>query len=90
MHKDNSYWIYILLCNNGNYYTGYTTDIKRRYQEHVKGTAKCKYTRSFKPLTIAQSWQVTCKNTALKIEYFIKNLKKYYFVIPFYCFDQNP
>ncbi len=71
------YWIYILHCSNGNYYTGYTTDLVRRYKEHVLGSAKCKYTRSFKPLGIAQCWMVSdCKGTALKVEKFIKTLSK--------------
>src|SRR3990167_6989584 len=71
------YWIYILHCNNNSYYTGYTTDMTRRYQEHVKGTAKCKYTRSFKPVRVAQCWQVAVsKSTAMRIEKFIKKLSK--------------
>lgn len=73
----NNYFVYILGCANGNYYTGYTTELSRRYQEHLNGSAKCKYTRSFKPLNIAQCWQVSdCKNTALRIEKYIKSLKK--------------
>lgn len=76
MIKSN-YYIYILLCANGNYYTGYTTELLRRYQEHLNGSTKCKYTRSFKPLNIAQCWQVSgCKKTALRIEKYIKRLKK--------------
>ncbi len=75
--SESIYWVYILLCNNGNYYTGYTNDLIRRYHEHVNGSAKCKYTRSFKPLNIAQCWQVqNNKNTALKIEKYIKRLNK--------------
>lgn len=71
-----NYYVYILTCNNGAYYTGYTTDLNRRYQEHAIGTAKCKYTRSFKPLGIAQYWQLTNKAEAMKIERFIKQLSK--------------
>jgi len=71
------YWVYMLRCSNGNFYTGYTTDIVRRYKEHEQGTAKCKYTRSFKPLGIAQCWTVTdCKGLVLQIEKFIKTLSK--------------
>jgi putative endonuclease len=71
------YFVYVLLCDNGTYYTGYTTDLMRRYQEHLVGTAKCKYTRSFKPLKIAQSWQITGdKSSAMKAENFIKKLSK--------------
>ena len=71
-----SYWVYILLCQNGAYYTGYTTDLSRRFEEHLAGTAKCKYTRSFKPIKIAQSWQVDDSTTAKQLECFIKKLSK--------------
>ena len=75
--KATNYYVYVLQCNNGNYYTGYTTDIDRRYQEHLTGTAKCKYTRSFKPVKIAQCWSTyDNKSEALKIERFIKKLSK--------------
>jgi putative endonuclease len=71
------YWVYILECENGAFYTGYTTDLVRRYQEHVAGTGKCKYTRSFKPVKIAQAWHITeSKNMALKMEKYIKSLSK--------------
>lgn len=72
-----NYWVYMLLCENGNYYTGYTTDLERRYQEHVTGTLKCKYTRSFKPLRIAQAWKVEGElSKAMKLEKYIKRLNK--------------
>jgi len=35
------YYVYILECKNDRYYTGYTTDLERRYQEHVEGSPKC-------------------------------------------------
>jgi putative endonuclease len=72
---DNSYWVYILHCQNDSYYTGYTTDLLRRYQDHLSG--KCKYTRSFKPLAIAQAWKITgTKSAAMKVENFIKKLTR--------------
>ncbi len=74
--SDAQYWVYILLCNNGHYYTGYTIDLERRYKEHVKGTSQCKYTRSFKPLSLAQSWQMNSKREAMKLESFIKKLSR--------------
>ena len=74
---ETNYYIYMLQCDNGSYYTGYTTDIARRYQEHLDGTTKCKYTRSFKPIKIAQSWSsFDSKSEALKIERYIKTLSK--------------
>lgn len=71
------FFVYILICENNNFYTGYTTNLIRRYQEHVLGTGKCKYTRSFKPINIAQSWQINeSKSVAMKIEKFIKKMTK--------------
>lgn len=74
--KKTTHFVYILHCENGSYYTGYTTDLVRRYQEHRQGTAKCKFTRSFKPVNIAQSWQFESKSLAMKIEKIIKQLSK--------------
>ena len=69
------YWVYILECENGALYTGYTNDLTKRYKAHCKGTAS-KYTRSFKPLKIAQFWQVAEKKTALQVEHRIKQLTR--------------
>jgi putative endonuclease len=74
--SDQCYWVYILLCENGNYYTGYTNDLTKRYQSHMNGTAS-KYTRSFKPRCIAQSWKVNGdKSLAMQIERNIKKLSR--------------
>jgi putative endonuclease len=71
-----TYWIYILLCENNSYYTGYTSNLIKRYADHVEGKGS-KFTRSFKPLQIAQSWELECeKSTALKIEIMIKKLSR--------------
>ena len=77
MSKSSYFWIYILHCENNSYYTGYTTDLIKRYQSHKDGSGKCKYTRSFKPLTIAQCWVVEGdKALAMKIERQIKSLSR--------------
>lgn len=71
------YWVYILLCQNNSYYTGYTTDLAKRYASHVNGTGRCKYTRSFKPLCIAQSWKIIgTKALAMQIEQRIKKFSR--------------
>lgn len=75
--SDSTYWVYMLYCENHTYYTGYTTDLMKRYQSHVDGTGKCKYTRSFKPVRIAQSWQIQgSKADAMRIECYIKSLSR--------------
>ncbi len=70
---EKKYWIYILLCKNGSLYTGYTTDMVRRYRQHRNGTGRAKYTLSFKPIRIARCWQMTgTRGSALRIERLIK------------------
>jgi putative endonuclease len=72
-----SYWVYILTCNNDSYYIGYTTNLPRRYKSHQSGSNSCKYTRSFKPLKIAQCWEILGpKTTALQAEHFLKKLSR--------------
>lgn len=75
--EEPSFWVYILLCSNNSYYTGYTNDLAKRYQSHLDGTGKCKYTRSFKPIAIAQSWEIKGdKALAMKVERYIKTLSR--------------
>jgi putative endonuclease len=77
MQTTKEFWVYILFCENNSYYTGYTTNLKKRYQAHINGKANCKYTRSFKPLRIAQHWKINGdKALAMKIERFIKSCSK--------------
>ena len=70
------YWVYILRCSNQSYYTGYTDNLEKRFQDHLTGKGG-KYTRSFKPLSIAQSWEIKGdKSIAMRIECYIKKLSK--------------
>jgi putative endonuclease len=71
-----TYWVYILLCENQSYYTGYTDNLEKRYLAHLTGKGS-KYTRSFKPLKIAQSWEISGeKALAMQIERTIKKLSR--------------
>ncbi|MCX7116117.1 MAG: GIY-YIG nuclease family protein [Gammaproteobacteria bacterium] len=73
---DQDYWVYILQCENNTYYTGYTNDLAKRYQAHMDGVGS-KYTRSFKPLKIAQSWEIHGgKALAMAVERYIKTLSR--------------
>jgi putative endonuclease len=72
------HYVYILECINGSYYTGYTTDIERRYKEHFLGSDKCKYTRAFPPVRIAACWEMGADDLSatLKVEKYIKKMSK--------------
>lgn len=70
------HYVYVIECVNGNYYTGYTTDVARRYLEHQAGSIKCKYTRAFPPKKLAAVWGFDNKSDALHFEYYIKSLTR--------------
>ena len=71
------YFLYMIECQNKSFYTGYTTDLERRYAEHVAGSSKCKYTRAHPPRRIAASWEFECElSFVLQLEAFIKKLSR--------------
>ena|SRR3990167_814814 len=71
-----SHYVYIIHCINNTYYTGYTTNIERRYKEHREGSDKCRYTRSFPPKKLAAYWCFDTKSDALKEEARIKKMPR--------------
>ena len=73
MRDSTHYWVYILECSNGAFYTGYTQDLETRYRNHCEGRG-AKYTRSFKPIRIAQKWQFASQSLAMQAEARIKKL----------------
>ncbi|HOD40295.1 MAG TPA: GIY-YIG nuclease family protein [Candidatus Wallbacteria bacterium] len=78
MSKEKKFYVYILECENGNYYTGYTDDIAKRFNAHITGAKTgAKFTRSFKPSRIAAAWEITGgKGAAMKVEHFIKKKRR--------------
>ena len=74
MRIDRCFWLYMLECENGSFYTGYTKNLAIRYYQHKSGRQSARYTRGFKPVKIAQCWRLfDTIGTALKVERFIKN-----------------
>jgi putative endonuclease len=72
-----TYYVYVLECSNGRLYTGYTVDLKKRFNEHASALKGAKFTRSFKPRKIIASWQITgSRGDAMKVEAYIKSLPK--------------
>jgi putative endonuclease len=74
---DSIYYIYIMKCAGDRLYTGYTSDPEKRFKEHKSGKGGAKFTRGFTPVSIEGLWEITgTKGDAMKIEAFIKSLKK--------------
>jgi len=67
------YWVYMLRCEDGSFYTGTALDVERRFQAHLQGKG-AKYTRSRKPLEIVYREELPDKSAALRREIFIKRL----------------
>ena len=65
------YYVYMLLCRGGVYYTGLAADVEKRYRQHLSGKG-AKFTRSYPPEAIAAVWRCGDKSTAAKVEYAIK------------------
>lgn len=65
------YYVYILRMNNGQLYTGYSSNLKRRIGEHDQG--KVKSTRNRRPLELVHYEAYKVKSDALRREHFLKS-----------------
>jgi putative endonuclease len=70
----NSWFVYILRCADGTLYTGITTDLARRVDEHNAGKAGARYTRSRRPVALVYSEAAENRSEASKREHAIKKL----------------
>ena len=71
-----SYFVYILQCSDDTLYTGITTDIKRRVDEHNGSTKGAKYTKLRRPVKLVYSEDSEDRSSASKREYAIKKLSR--------------
>jgi len=69
------YFVYIVECSDGTYYTGYTNDLDRRLKRHNEGSAS-KYTRSRLPVKLAWKKEYSQFQPAFKAEIAIKQLTR--------------
>ncbi|MDX1294816.1 MAG: GIY-YIG nuclease family protein [Sulfurimonadaceae bacterium] len=74
--KQTPYFVYIVRCSDGTLYTGITTDIERRIEEHNQSPKGAKYTRNRRPVTLVYTEACDDKSNASKREYTIKRLTK--------------
>jgi putative endonuclease len=68
-----SFYVYILLCCDGSFYTGYTKDIDARTKQHENGKG-AKYTKSHRPKKVAYVEILDSRGEAMKREKEIKKL----------------
>ena len=68
-----SFFVYILLCMDGSFYTGYTKDVDERMKQHENGKG-AKYTKAHRPQKLAYVEVFGTRSSAMKRERAIKKL----------------
>lgn len=68
-------YTYILQCEDGTYYTGWTNDLKKRFQAHMQGKG-AKYTKSHRPVKVAYYEVFDTPQEAMSREWHIKKLNR--------------
>ena len=66
-----SFWVYVLQCADGKYYTGHTDNLERRFAEHQAG-GHCDFTSRRRPVQLMWSDYLPTRIEALEAERRIK------------------
>ena len=67
--------MYVALCADGSWYTGYATDVERRIATHNAGRG-ARYTRLRGPVQLLAQAQFPTRHLALSAEYHFKLLSR--------------
>lgn len=73
--KTGVFYVYIVRCRYGTYYSGYTIDLENRLKKHNEGKG-AKYLRGKGPITLEYVKQYQYLKNALKAEARLKRLTK--------------
>ena len=76
MATDSSWLVYMLRCADNSLYTGVTTDLDRRVDEHNTSPRDAKYTRNRRPVFPVYCEQFETRSEAQKREREIKKFDK--------------
>ncbi|MCM0080793.1 GIY-YIG nuclease family protein [Geomonas sp. Red32] len=67
--------VYMILCSDASLYTGITTDVKRRFNEHATGRG-AKYFRGRRPERLVYLEREHDRSSASKRECYLKSLTR--------------
>jgi len=65
------FWVYILRCGDGSYYTGQTDNLEKRIAEHQVGAGEA-YTSARRPVKLVFSQEFSSRDEAMVCERQIK------------------
>ena len=69
------WWVYVIECESGAWYTGVSNDPERRFREHAAGKG-AKFMRMDRPKRIAAMRACGSKGEALSLEAAVKQLSR--------------
>jgi len=83
MSQSPKYTLYILLCGDGQFYTGITTDLFGRLSSHQMTSEfepnSRQWTKFHQPVQLVFDYSgIENQSIAMKIEHYVKSLKKEY------------
>ena len=70
------WYLYVVWCNDDSLYTGVTTDLKRRVEEHNTSSKGAKYTKTRRPVRLMYSLEFEDRSSAQKAECKFKKLSR--------------
>ncbi len=73
--RRSQYWVYMVRCKDGTYYTGYTKDLENRIALHKSGRG-AKYVKGKLPIKLVYAKEYRYYKSALNEERRIKTLKR--------------
>lgn len=71
-----SWWVYMILADDGSLYTGVTTDVPRRFREHESGRRGARYFAGRNPLEVVYTERQDDRSKAQMRESAIKKLRR--------------
>ena len=70
------WFLYVLKCGDGTLYTGVTTNIDRRLNEHNASSKGAKYTKARRPVKLVYWLRFQDRSSVQKAEYKFKQLTR--------------
>jgi putative endonuclease len=71
-----NWFVYMIEASDKSYYTGITTDVERRFDEHCSSTLGAKYFNGRSPIKVIYQEAEHSRSSASKREYAIKKLSR--------------
>jgi len=74
--EKSQWYVYIIRASDESLYTGITTDVERRFNEHCAGPKRARFFRGRQPLEVVYREIYPDRSSALKRESAIKGLSR--------------